>query len=81
MQDGPLMLPKARFEDELKTLLVKVKEKSRRDHGFTRKEYAFFVLAQEFWPAMVSRIFGDYEFLCSGVMAILRRKENNQKEA
>ncbi len=74
MQDGPLMLPKTRFEEELNALLIKVKENGRRDYGFTRKEYAFFVLAQEFWPMMVNRIFGDYEFLCSGVMAILRRK-------
>ncbi|MDO8669529.1 MAG: hypothetical protein Q7K65_04505 [Candidatus Buchananbacteria bacterium] len=68
----PKALSKARFRQELQTLLKKIKDGKCRDYSPMREEFSFFVLAQKFWPEMTSSIFVEYEFFCSGVGSIFR---------
>lgn len=70
----PVILSKAKFEEELRKIFQFIDGRKQRDYNPDSREFAFFVLAQEFWPEMVETIFEKYEFLCSGVAAIFRRK-------
>lgn len=71
---GPIVVPKMRFEDELKRLVASLRIRKMRHYVPTDKEFSYFVVAREIWPEMIEKMFKEFDFKFSGVGAVFIKK-------